>query len=289
MQILVNGFASGLGIAMLAIAFTSVYLPTKVFHVGLGAVYSLVPYVGWASLQAGCSWPLAIIFSIISGVVLSVLCEILNHGPLENQKASAGAHLISSLGIYIVVVQSIAMIWGNQSKVLFTDIGSTITLGDIFITWSQLLIICIGLFSISAYLLWIKFSKLGLKFRALANNPNQFALLGFNIRYLRLSAFMVSGVMCSIASLLTATDIGFDSQSGLSIVLLAVTAMIVGGQQVYLGAVLGGVMMGLIRAQVVWFFSAKWQDAVTFIVLALVLVLRPYGLLGRKERLEAGS
>lgn len=135
--------------------------------------------------------------------------------------------------------------------------------------------------------LFLMHSDLGLRLRALADNPMQFALLGYNVNRHRLLAFGLAGLFAAASSLVTAYDLGFDPYTGLHAVLLAVVAVIIGGQGTFMGPVLGALLLGLLRTQVVWNWSARWQEAVTFGLLALVLLLRPQGLLGRKTRLEA--
>src|SRR5947209_3160853 len=107
MQLLANGVIYGLTIAVLALAFTTVYLPTRVFHVALAGVYAAVPYVAWACLQASWPWYLAVATAVLAGVIVSVACELVNHGPLEQKRAPSGTHLVSSLGLSILLVQAV--------------------------------------------------------------------------------------------------------------------------------------------------------------------------------------
>jgi branched-chain amino acid transport system permease protein len=287
MQIFANGLITGLTIVVLALAFVVVYLPTRVFHIALGAVYSLVPFIVWFCLQHGWPWYLAIIIGMIAGVLVSLGCEWLNHFPLEVKQASPGAHLVSSLGIYIVIVQVIVLIWGNESKFFRSGVDAVIAVGNIRLVQAQLLAAGISGVAIAFFYIWLHLSNLGLQFRAMADNPKQFALQGYNVPRLRLIAFALSGILGSISSLLIAYDVGFDPNVGLVSVLLAVVAVLIGGRQSFWGPALGGMLLGVMRSQVVWFLSARWQDAITFIILALFLYLRPNGLLGRKNRLES--
>lgn len=75
MQILINGLITGLTLAVLALGFTVVYLPLRVFDLALGAIYTLVPFVAWAMIQAGMPWYLAACAGIVTGVGISLLCE----------------------------------------------------------------------------------------------------------------------------------------------------------------------------------------------------------------------
>jgi branched-chain amino acid transport system permease protein len=279
MQIFVNGIITGLTVAVLALAFTVVYLPTRVFHIALGGVYAAVPFITWTCLQWGWSWYIAVTVASLIGVGLSLACEWINHAPL--------AHLVSSLGIYIIMVQAVALIWGNETKVLRMGLDAIVAFGDIIITRAQLFAAGGAVLVLALFYGWLRFSRLGLQFRALADNPKELGLRGYNIRRLRRVAFGMSGILCSVSTLLVSYDIGFDPHGGLVALLLAIVAVIIGGRESFLGPVLGGILLGLVRSEVVWFLSARWQEAVTFLLLALFLFLRPNGLIGRKGRLEA--
>jgi branched-chain amino acid transport system permease protein len=287
MQILCNGIISGLTIGLLALAFNAVYLPTRVFHLALGGVYAVVPFITWQFLLWKQSWPVAILVAVVAGVLLSLACEAFNHARLERNGGSSGTHLISSLGIYIVTVQAIALMWANENKVLRAGVDSVVKAGQITLTHAQLLAGTVSLLLLAGFYGWLRFTNIGLRLRALADNPAQLALHGYNTRRLRLFAFGIAGLLASICSLLVAYDIGFDPHGGLIALLLAIVAVIIGGRATWLGPVLGGIVLGLIRSEVVWFLSARWQDAVTYALLALFLFVRPRGMLGRNLRLEA--
>ena len=284
MQIIANGLIAGLTIVVLALAFVVVYLPTRVFHLALGGVYAIVPFIAWSCLQAGWSWYLAIILATLTGVLISLAGELFNHAPLELKQASWGAHLVSSLGIYIIIVQIVALIWGEESKFLRRGVDAVTSIGNIRLTQTQMVtaVVCVG--AIALFYLWLKSSNLGLQFRAMADNPKQFALQGYNILQLRRIAFGISGFLAAIASLLVAYDVGFDPNTGLVAVLLAVVAALIGGRLSFWGPLIGGILLGIIRSQAVWLLSARWQDAITFIILAIFLYLRPNGILGQKGR-----
>jgi branched-chain amino acid transport system permease protein len=286
MQIIANGLITGLTTALLALGFSVVYLPARAFHLALGGIFALVPYIVLSCSSRG--WPawLAVSISLLLGIILSLGCELLNHAPLERRRASPDIHLISSLGIYILLVACVSLIWGSETKVLRTGVDATIKMGSMVFTYSQVAAAMVSIAVLAAFYLWLRFSDLGLQLRALADNPTEFALRGYSVNRSRLIAFAISGVLGTVSSLLVAYDVGFDPQGGLSAVLLAVVAMIIGSKRSFFGPVIGALLLGLVRSQVVWFLSARWQDAVTFVFLALFLYVRPHGILGHKQRLE---
>lgn len=287
MQTIANGIITGCTIALLALAFTVVYLPTRIFHIALGGVYALAPFIMWFGLARGWPWYVGSFAAVISGIAVSLACEYSNHMNLERRSASPGAHLISSLGLYIVIVQGITLIWGNETKQLRERLETPYILSNVVLTGAQITAAIIALLVLALFFIWLLLSARGLHFRALSDNPKEIALRGYNVSRLRLLAFGLSGLLGSTGSLLVAYDIGFDPHGGFTAVLLAVVATIIGGRYSFLGPVIGGLLLGLVRAEVTWFFSARWQDAATFLLLTLFLFVRPNGLLGRGARLEA--
>lgn len=287
MQILLNGLVSGSAIALLAVAFQAVYLPTRVFFIGLAGVYAFVPYIAHAVMQAGAPGWLAAVVAMLASVALCLLCEWANHAPLSRRRASDGAQLIASLGIYIILVQIVAMIWGNDTKTLRTGLDSVTRFGGVILTGAQWMILGVAALLLASFGVLLMKSNLGLRLRALADNPVMFGLFGYNVDTHRLLAFALAGIFCAAASLAMAYDIGFDPHGGLHAVLLAVVAVIIGGRGSFLGPVIGALLLGVLRAQVVWHLSARWQEAATFALLALFLLIRPQGLFGHKTRLEA--
>lgn len=287
MQVIVNGAINGLEIAVLGLAFQLVYLPTKVFNIALGALYAVAPFLAWEAMQQGVPLLPALLIGVVGTGLLSAAAEILNHGRLAHRQGAFAAHFISSLGIYIIVVQFVAIVWGNDPKVLSTGLDPVMQLGSVYISDTDWWMIggCLGL--IAGFFLWLQFTQIGLQFRGLADNPNELALRGYNIRRLRVVAFALSGLMVGAASILSARGSGFWSHGGLSILLLAVVAAIIGGRFTFAGAVIGGFLLGIVRAEVEWYTSARWIDATTFLLLAAFLLFRPDGIVVRRARLEA--
>ena len=243
MQVLVNGLVSGASIALLALAFAAVYLPTRVFHIALAGIYSLVPFLALTLGGTGIPWPICAIVAVFAGGVLSVSCEWLNHAPLDRKGAGPGLHLVSSLGIFIVLIQMIAMIWGNDVKVLRQGIDAVFTISSVTLTRAQIVEAAVSCGLLLAFYFWLRFSKLGLQFRALADNPTQLALFGYNTRRLRFLAFGIAGFLAAASSLLVAFDLGFDPHGGLQALLLAIVAVIIGGRESLLGPVLAGFVL----------------------------------------------
>ena len=289
MQIIFNGLCNGALIALFAMAFVVVYLPTKVFYIALAGVYVLGAYLTKQFSAWGLPWGIAVGGALASGVGISLLCDFLIHRPLERKRSSMGAHMISSLGIYMILVQIVALVWGNDPQVLKTGVGGVWRVCGLVMAHSQVAALLVSLLLAAVFFSWLKCSDLGLRFRGLADNPVEMELLGYDTDNLRMLAFGIAGFLGSAAGILNAYDLGFDPNIGMSAVMLAIVATIIGGRGTFLGPVIGGLLLGVIRSQVVWHASARWQDAITFFLLAVFLLCRPDGIVGGEKRLEANG
>jgi branched-chain amino acid transport system permease protein len=286
-QYLVNGAIQGLYIALLGISFGIVYRSVKVFHVAFAAIYTLPPYVLWACLGHGLPWPFSLVLSIAAGILLSLSCEVVNHFPLSVRKASSEIQIIASLGTYIVVIQAIALAWGNEAKFLHPGAHASYRLGAITVAKSQVITGLVSAALLAVSWLLLRLTATGLRLRTLAENPGELVLRGYNIRRFRLLVFGLSAFICGIAANLIAFDVGFDPYVGLQALLLAVAATVVGGRNTFFGPVVGGFLIGILRSLTVLWLSPSWREGVTFAVLVIFLLCLPRGLLGTRTRVEA--
>lgn len=267
-------------------AFSLVYRTTKVFHLALGGISALAPYLALASITAGMPGWGAAFFAIGAATCLGVLIEESIHWSLTCKRAPAEVHLLASLGAYLVIVQCVALAWGNEIQVLRSGIDQTWTLGVVTIGQAQVLGPILTLAATAALFVWLIGGGRGLQLRALADNLILVSLLGRNVRALRRWVFGLSGALAAATAIAQAWDVGFDPHVGLKAVLLGMVAMIIGGTGNLLGPFVGGVLLGVLRIQVVWFGSARWEEAVTFALLVLFLFFRPQGIFPQPTRLE---
>lgn len=288
LQILIYGLINGLIISIFALGFQFVYLPVRVLHIAGAGIYMLVPYVAKSLFDVGWGWG-AILVALFSAVVLSVLCEVLNHRPLTRKHATHGAHMIASLGTAIVIMQIISMVWKDEVQAYTGISGHIHHHGSITFSTPQLTALAGGIITLLAVWVVLQYSKVGTGFRAMADNPVEFMLAGHNLNTYRLLAFCGSGLLIGAASLFSSFDVGFDTSSGLHALLLALAAVIVGGRNSFTGPVIGGLVIGVARSVSSWWLSAAWQDVVVFVLLCIILFIRPSGICASRTRLETSA
>lgn len=287
MQILLNGLLQGFLFGAVGVAFSLVYRTTGVFHVVLGGGIALAPYVVLTATGCGIAPWGAVLLALAVVALLCVLVEETVHWPLTRQRAPSEVHFIASLGFYLVTVQCIALAWGNESRVLRTGADVTWSFGNVILAQRQLVGSLLALGCTLVLLAWLKGANRGVELRALADNPLLVSLLGRNVPVIRRWVFALSGALAAAAALGQSWDVGFDPHSGLKSVLIGMVAMIIGGTGSYVGPLVGGVLLGVLRAEVAWFGSSRWEEAATFALLVVFLFLRPGGIFKRQVRLEA--
>lgn len=227
----------------------------------------------------------AFLISILLSMLLSVSIEIVIYRPLRKKDSSKNIIMISSIGVMIIVINIIVMFYGNTTKILNPNISKTVEIGTLIVTYTQIAQFIISNIILSLFFIFLKFSKFGIMTRAMRDDDVLCSIFGIDIDKVRISLFLLSGMFAAIGGGLVAFDVGMDPYVGMPMLLNAVVALIIGGVGRFEAPVLGGFIIGILQSLTVWAFSARWQDAVTFLLLILFLLFRPKGILGESRRL----
>jgi branched-chain amino acid transport system permease protein len=295
-QLLVNGLIAGSVYALVALGFSLIYRSTKIFHIAHACVYTAAAYFLYLfHIQAHMGLVVSIVLSLICTGILGILMEITVYHPLFKEEASSSVMLISSIGIMTIVINTIAMLWGNETKIIVSGISEVKKFNnpfasvespfkEIILTVPQLYQFGISILTILLVLAVLKYTKFGKKVNAICDNDRLVEIFGISLTRYRVMIFFIGSLMAGLGSVLFAVDVGMDPYVGMPILLIAAVAVIVGGVGYFFGAVLGGFLMGFAKALVVWKMSAKWENMIVFILLILFLLLRPEGILSRSKR-----
>jgi len=285
-QLLINGLISGAIISLVALGYALVYNTTRIFHIAYSTLYMIAPYILLTFFKTlGINFYLSTFISILGIILLSTIIELLVYKPLENKKSSLNVVMISSIGVMTVIINLIAMFYGNETKVLNPELSGSLTFGELIITKVQLAQFLISIFLISLFFVFLKFTEFGLKTRAMRDDTVLCTIFAVNITTLRIKIFALSGFFAAVGGILVSYDVGMDPYIGMPMLLNAVVAIIIGGIGKFHAPILGGFIIGILQSLSVYFFSANWQDAVTFTVLIIFLFLRPQGIFGEKQRI----
>lgn len=286
-QFIVNGLISSSLIAIMAIGFWFIYRATNLFHIAHGAVYTASVYIFYTLyITLRFALYLSLPFALISGAIVGIAMYFAVYRPLEKKNASAGVKFISSLAIYIFIVNVVALIYGNETKILTEGLSESLSFGNIIITKIQIYQFLSFLILFILSYLFVQGTKAGRAIRAIGDNPVLFKAIGLNERQVKVMVFSIGSAAAALAAILTGMDVGIDPYIGMLVLLNAVVAVIIGGIKKLEGVVLGAFLIGVMQNLVIWKFSAKWESAVTFFVLVIVLLYKSGGLLVVKKRAE---
>lgn len=300
LQTLLNGLSIGSVYAIFALGYALVFSLLGVINFAQGAVFAVGAYLTW-SLTTGIwgggqvplietGYPLPFLLSAALSIIfcagLSALIERLAFAPLRRRKAEPLLYLVSSLGVAIVLVNTLLLIYGAETRNFDLDALSFVPVlvewGDLRLRGIQVLILVVSLLSLSAFLLVFRFSMYGKALRAVAENQTIASLLGIPASRAIVLTFALSGALASLAGTLVATGFSIPGPHfGLLFGLKGLAVIVLGGMGEISGAVLGGLLLGLIEAAVPAEYSG-YKEAVAFALLFVVLLLRPQGLLGRR-------
>lgn len=287
LQLILNAIVNASIFSLLAIGFGLVYRSFRFFHIAFGGIYIISSYAVVAVMNmAGFPLFVSILSGVLIGAIAGVLMDRAVYLPLEKAGATVSVLFIASLGIYIVTVNLLALIFGNELKIILKDIEPSFSFGALVITRIQLIQFFTGWVIITAFWFIIRKNTFMKGIWAMGETPDLVVALGLPYEFMRTMAFVLSSAFAGIASILVTLDVGIDPHVGMHALLIGAVAVFVGGVDVFLGWIGAAVLLALIQSIAVWQFSARWNDLIIFVILIITLLFRPQGLFSPKKRRE---
>lgn len=286
-QILINSIVSGLILSLVAIGFAYIFRVTKVFHLAHGGVYVTGAFASWWALTKTNNWFAAIVFAIAVVSVLISLIEKTVYLPLNKKQSNQSISLIVSMGLYVVIVNILALLFGNENKTINNAISGSFEFGNIIFTKVQLIQTIIGIVAIATFLIYLKLSKSNLVLQSISDNETISKVFGINTEKERIKIFIVGSVLACIAAMLKTLEVGIDPQAGISITLTAAVVTILVSRLNVILIVAFSIALTILQNSIVWFLDAQWENGITFLILLLVVLFRTEGVISynlRKDR-----
>lgn len=203
---------------------------------------------------------------------------------LRNKKASALIMLLASLGLYVVLQNSISIIYGDHIKSIRTgEITEGILLFGARITEVQILTVVISILILALLALLLKKTEIGIALRAVSNNPILAQISGIKSDRVIMLSFFSGSALAGLAGILISMDIDMTPSMGMTPFMMAVVAVVIGGISSIPGIALGAMFLAFAQNLGSLYVSSQWQDAIAFSILILFLIVRPQGFLGRRK------
>ena len=280
---LVNGLSMGGIYAMIALGYTMVYGIAKMLNFAHGDIIMVGAYVIFVAMSLG-NPLLAIAFAVIFCVLLGILVEKLAYKPLRG--ASPLAVLITAIGVSYLLQSLAQIIFGSANKmVIVYDFGAVKLLG-VTLQLSTLVTLAVTVVVMVVLTLFIKYTRLGRAMIAVSEDRGAAQLMGINVNVIITVTFAIGSALAALAGLFYLLRAPVVSSTlGAMPGIKAFTAAVIGGIGSVPGAMLGGILLGMVEtiaAQIP--VITPYTDAIEFSILIVILLVRPTGFLGKKRR-----
>ncbi|GIK85884.1 MAG: branched-chain amino acid ABC transporter permease [Betaproteobacteria bacterium] len=291
-DLVIVGLSLGMVYGLVAIGISLIYSGLDVVHFAHGEIYMLGAFIGlWVFNTFGLPFPLVLLASMIITGLIGVVIERVFYRPILK---SGGGYTVAGMAMVICgfgmafVLQNIAfLIWGPRSLPFPVTFGMPIEIGNLTLPSSYVWIVAAALVLMSALHLFLKKTRLGLAVRAVAGNKDIAYLMGINVP---LTISVTFGVACALgaaAGVLVGPINYVHVLMGLGILIKAFAAAVIGGFGSLPGAVLGGLLVGVVESLGAGYLSGNYKDIYAFILLIVVLMIRPAGLFGILAKVKA--
>ena len=282
-QTLLSGLSLGSIYALIALGYTMVYGIAKMLNFAHGDIIMVGAYAVITSvLTLNLPPAVAILVSILVCVVLGVTIEFLAYRPLR--QAPPLSVLITAIGVSYLLQNLALLIFGSEQKATPTIFKlPTIELGGVYIDGITLITLVVTAIIMICLTLFIGKTRMGKAMRAVSEDKGAAELMGISVNRTITITFAIGSALAAVAALFYGMSyIYIRPTTGSMPGIKAFTAAVFGGIGSIPGAMLGGILMGIIEQLSKTYISTLWSDAIVFGVLVLVLVVKPTGLLGKK-------
>ena len=277
-----NGLQLGSIYALVALGYTMVYGIILLLNFAHGDIIMFGSYVAWIALvQLGLNPAIAVLLAIFGCVLLGVLIDKVAYAPLR--EAPRLSILITAIGVSYLLENGVQLLLGADAKVVpsIIDLGTVQVFGST-LTGTALLTVAVTIVATVVLTLLVQKTRLGKAMRAVSEDMGAARLMGVNVNSTISFTFAVGSALAGIAAILYSMAYQQVSPTmGVMLGTKAFVAAVLGGIGSIPGAVIGGLIVGFSEVFVAAFGLSVWQDAVVFLLLILVLVVKPTGLLGR--------
>ena len=283
-ETLINGLSMGSTYAMIALGYTMVYGIAKMLNFAHGDVIMVGGYMIFLTLTATENPILGLLVAVIVCVVLGVSIEKIAYKPLRG--ASPLAVLITAIGVSYLLQSLAQIIFGTAPKMVNVAELGNLSIGELTIPIYTLVTLGCSVVIMTALTLFVKFTKTGRAMIAVSEDKGAAQLMGINVNRIIMITFAIGSALAAFAGLfMLMKSPSLTNTLGAMPGIKAFTAAVFGGIGSIPGAMIGGILMGVVEAISLTIPPvAPYTDAIEFIILIIILLVRPTGILGKKRR-----
>jgi branched-chain amino acid transport system permease protein len=280
----INGITQGSLYALVAIGFVIIFGTMNLVTFAHGEVYMVAAFVGYFAMAVyHLPWPVALLAGMAAGALAGFATEKIAFRPLRN--AGHMPPLLITIGLSIILKDLAMIVWGAENRAVPSVYQRTFEVAGIPVSILQVVILVLAAALVVALRLLLYGTKIGRAMRATAQDHEAAYAMGVNVNRVFSVAFALASALGGAAGVLVGMYYNtVYATMGATAGLKGFAACILGGLTSIPGAIIGGLVIGVVENLTVQFIASGWRDVVAFAVMVVVLIVRPEGLLGRKIR-----
>ena len=278
---MISGISLGSVYAIIALGYTMVYGIAKMLNFAHGDVIMVGGYVSLLSVTAlGLPWWAGVLLAMLVCTVLGVVIEGLAYKPLR--AAPSLAVLITAIGVSYFLQNAALLLWGSTPMSYTPIVSGSLSLGGLRISYISLVTIAMCVVIMAGLTLFTGTTRMGTAMRACSEDKGAAQLMGINVNRTISLTFAIGSALAAIAGvLLCSFNTSLMPTTGSMPGIKAFTAAVFGGIGSIPGALLGGILLGIIESLAKAYISTQLANSIMFAVLIITLLVRPAGLLGK--------
>jgi branched-chain amino acid transport system permease protein len=282
LQTIINGIVLGSLYAMVALGLTLIFGILEIPNFAHGALYMIGAYVAFFCISSmGVSYWFALVISIGALFVMGMIVERFIYRPFYNQPHISS--FIVAVGLIFILENGALVLWGADFRRIAPPSNAIFNILGITVTSQRLLVIGFAALLIIAIHLFIKKTRLGAAIEATSQNRDGAQLMGINTGLVGQATFGLGTALAGVAAVLVAPILLISPVMGESVIAMAFVIIILGGMGSFIGAVIGGYIIGLMETMISTFVTSYYAEALIFGVLVAVLAVKPTGLFGKEH------
>jgi branched-chain amino acid transport system permease protein len=284
LQQIANGLSVGMGYALVALGLSLIFGVLHVINFSHGEIFMIGGLVTLiATTLLGVPYLLALPIAGIAGAALGVCVNWLAVQPLLKRRDGGADVLLSTFAVSILIHQAVLLFWG-PAPARIDGLRGAFEIGPVVLTVQRVFVLATGLALLVALEWCLRRTRFGMELRAVAQSQFAARVVGIDVDRINLRTFVIAAVIAGLGGGLLAPVILYSSLMGQVVIIKAFVVVVIGGMGSILGAVVCGLMVGLLESVLSLAVGEGIATAAVYSLLLAVLLVRPYGLAGKKAR-----
>lgn len=290
-DLLIVGIAVGALYGLLALSVSLIYASLDIIHFAQGELFTMGAFLGWVLYLKGMPFILAILLASAGTAAFAILLQKTIYNPILSLSGGFSVRgltfVVAGFGMSTILQNSYWLIWGAVSKTYEMDFGPLIRIGSMSIQPVYLIIMVVALIVMILLHLLFKKTKIGLAMKAVSYNKSISSLMGVNVSAVVSFSFGLAAFLSAISGVMSAQIIFVRYNMAAVMLLKAFSAAVVGGLGNVYGAMIGGILIGVVETFGGNMIGAQYKDIISFAIMIIVLMVKPAGLFATRTKQKA--